>query len=59
MEQEQQDEKLRLHQAKSKAVSEAMAEVVREHQDEIIRRARAKLTAQGVPLNDEEAGAQL
>lgn len=41
---------------KATAVRQAMVEVLAEQRDAIVHRARAKLTAMGVTLSDEEAG---
>lgn len=50
------DDKLKVHVMKAQAVRTAMAEVVSENRAEIIRRARAKLTAMGIALSAEELG---
>ncbi len=56
---EQRDEKLKQQIIMATAVREAMVEVVGENRDEIVKRARAKLVAQGIELSPEEVGAQL
>lgn len=50
--------KLKLAAARSHAIGEAMREVMSEQKDAIIRRARAKLTAMGIKL-EEESDAQV
>lgn len=50
---EPQDEKMQLHLFKARAVRQAMVEVIAEQRVEIVRRAKAKLVAMGV--NVEEA----
>lgn len=44
---------------KAQAVRQAMFEVVSEQRAEIIKRARAKLTAMGIELTNEESDAQV
>ena len=51
---EPQDPALKLAILKSTAVRQAMTEIVGEQRAEILRRARAKLTAMGVELSDED-----
>lgn len=52
-------EKLKLNVLKAQAVRQAMFEVVGEQRDEIVKRARAKLTALGVQLSDEDVAGHL
>lgn len=49
--------KLEVHVKKAQAVREAMFEVVGEQRDEIVRRACAKLAAQGIDVKPDEIGA--
>jgi hypothetical protein len=44
-----------IHAMKALAVRQAMTEFVAENRSEIIARARAKLTAQGIAITDEES----
>lgn len=48
--------KLKLGMAKALAVREAFFEVMKERQAEIVKRARAKLVAQGINVQEEELG---
>ena len=45
---------LKLKVLKATAVQQALTEVVSEHRDEIIKRARAKLSAMGIEVQDDE-----
>ena len=53
-EEEQQKIAARLVTLKAQAVREAMVEVVGEQRAEILKRARAKLVAKGVPMEDSD-----
>lgn len=53
------EEKLKLQIMKAQAVRQAVFEIVGESRDEILKRARAKLTAMGIEVRDEELGAHL
>lgn len=48
------DPKVQIQVLKSQAVRQAMVEIMGEQRDEILRRARAKLTAMGVELSDSD-----
>ena len=52
-------EKQRLHTLKAQAVRQALIEVLSEQRAEIIKRARAKLTAMGVEVSEADLGAQI
>lgn len=53
------DEKLKLQIMKAQAVRQATVEVLGENRAEILKRARAKLTAMGVAVEESELGAQI
>lgn len=53
------EEFLRIQSLKARAVRQAMTEIMREHQDEIIKRAVAKLVAQGVAVEDADVEPQI
>lgn len=46
-------EKMRMRTLRAAAVNASMVEFLKEHQEEIIRRARAKLVAEGIEFSDE------
>lgn len=50
----EQDEKFKLMIMKSTAIRQAMTEVVGEQRAEIVRRAKAKLVAMGVEVEDKD-----
>lgn len=51
------DPKVRTQIFKMTAVRQVVSELLAEHRDEIIKRARAKLVAMGIEFNDEDLGA--
>jgi hypothetical protein len=51
-------EKIRILVLRANAVRSALNEVVSENRDEIIRRARAKLVAQGISIDEADLSAE-
>lgn len=53
----EEDRAMKLIAARQCAMAEAMREVMQEQSAEIVKRARAKLVAMGIQVQDDEAGA--
>lgn len=53
------NEKLKIKVLLSTAVTQAISELIAENRAELVQRARAKLTAMGVQVTEDELNAQL